>query len=176
MPFANAGRRRTAHSASDGNEGLSVALRLDHPAPPHHLHQPVGHETHVRQHRHGDSRPDQQRLGGCREAGRMQSQGRLHGADQAGQDLIACGIPPDWLYPLHRERLIADAFIGPARQLNRRAFGPTFRASGGPPEPIAGGVLAEENDEWRQRHRDVVEARRAVAVEPYPALAFAELS
>ena len=43
-------------------------------------------------------------------------------------------------------------------------------------EPIAGDVLTQQDDERRQGYRHVMQAGRAIAVEPYPALAFAELA
>ena len=43
-------------------------------------------------------------------------------------------------------------------------------------EPIAGDVLTQQDDERRQGYRHVMQAGRAIAVEPDPALAFAELA
>ena len=43
-------------------------------------------------------------------------------------------------------------------------------------EPIAGGVLAHQDDDGCQRHGNVVHAGGTVAVKPNPTLAFAELA
>ena len=63
------------------------------------------------------SRADRRRLGGYGEAGRMETQGRCHGADIGsgwpGFDGPAA-IPTDWRH-LYWERLIADAFMRPFR-------------------------------------------------------------
>ena len=73
-------------------------------------------------------------------------------------DLQIPGHSEHELHSVCWERLIADAFACPARQLNRCSLGAAFGASSGMTEPIARGVLTQENDEGRQRYRDIVEA------------------
>ena len=77
---------------------------------------------------------------------------------------------PSW------ERLIANAIACPARQLNRCTLGAAFGATGGMPEPVAGCVRTQQDDDGRQRYGNVVHAGGTVAVKPNPTLAFAELA